>query len=311
MEKAIALLRLQKFRKKVGLKHVGWLMILLKLIVATYFIYLLITGLHRGTVEFGEQFLWFVLAGFVAQLIDGALGMAYGASCTSLLLWFGIPPKFASASVHTAEIFTTGVSGLAHIRFANINKRLFFQIVITGSIGAVLGAYFIADLFDGDAVKPFVSFYLLLLGFYLLYKAFKKKIKPKKVKRAPLLAFAGGLLDAIGGGGWGPIVTSNLLSRGKSPRYTIGTVNTAEFFVTYFATIVFVFFLGVQHMDIVLGLIIGGVAAAPLGAYMASRINARLLLALVGIAVVLISFWGVVFFLLYCVGLAMLFLKMV
>lgn len=294
MGKVTATIKSQKIKRKIGIKQVAWLMILLKIIVAVYFIYILARGIMVGTFEFGQHFLWFVLAGFVAQLIDGALGMAYGASCTSLLLWFGIPPKFASASVHTAEIFTTGVSGLAHIRFSNINRRLFFQLVITGSIGAVIGAYLIADLFDGEAVKPFVSFYLLLLGVILLYKGLRrKKIKPKKVRRVPLLALVGGLLDAIGGGGWGPIVASNLLSKGKSPRYTIGTVNTAEFFVTYFATIVFIFILGVQHMEIVLGLILGGVVAAPLGAFVASRINPRLLLILVGLLVVIISSWGV------------------
>jgi len=297
MEKAIALLRLNHIKAKITLKHVGWLMILLKVVIAGYFLYLLFEGVRHNAFEFGEKFLWFIVAGFVAQLIDGALGMAYGASCTSLLLWFGIPPKFASASVHTSEIFTTGVSGLSHIRFDNIDKKLFFQLVVTGVIGAVIGAYLIADFFDGAAVKPFISLYLLFLGGYLLYKAFKKKQQEKKeVKRAPLLAFVGGLLDAIGGGGWGPIVTSNLLSQGKSPRYTIGTVNTAEFFVTYFATVVFIFILGVQHLEIVLGLIIGGVAAAPIGAYVASRINQRLLLIIVGIAVVLISAWGVISF---------------
>lgn len=294
MDKAIAVLRLDNVRKKITLKHVGWAIVALKLAIAGYFGYLLIDGFRAGAFEFGKQFLWFILAGFVAQLIDGALGMAYGVSCTSLLLWLGIPPKFASASVHTAEIFTTGVSGLSHIRFDNIDKKLFFQIVVTGSIGAVIGAYFISDIFDGALVKPFISFYLLLLGVYLLYKAFKKKKDtPKKIKNTPALAFAGGLLDAIGGGGWGPIVTSNLLSRGNSPRHTIGTVNTAEFFVTYFATAVFIFVLGVQHLEIVLGLIIGGVIAAPLGAYIASRINQQLLLILVGILVVIISGWGI------------------
>ncbi len=297
MEKAIALLRLNQIKGKITLKHVGWLMILLKAVIAGYFIYLIVEGVRVNAFEFGEKFLWFILAGFIAQLIDGALGMAYGVSCTSLLLWVGIPPKFASASVHTSEIFTTGVSGLSHIRFDNIDKKLFFQIVITGVIGAVLGAYLIADFFDGAAVKPFISLYLLFLGGYLIYKAFKKKqVEKKEVKRAPLLAFVGGLLDAIGGGGWGPIVTSNLLSQGKSPRYTIGTVNTAEFFVTYFATIVFIFILGVQHLEIVLGLIIGGVVAAPIGAYIASRINQRLLLSIVGIVVVLMSSWGIISF---------------
>ncbi len=294
MDKAIAILRLDHVGRRITLKHVGWAIVALKLAIAGYFIYLLVEGFRANAFEFGEKFLWFILAGFVAQLIDGALGMAYGVSCTSLLLWFGIPPKFASASVHTSEVFTTGVSGLSHIRFDNIDRKLFFQIAITGSIGAVLGAYFISGIFDGNLVKPFISFYLLLLGIYLLYKAFKKKSQTtKKVKHAPLLAFAGGLLDAIGGGGWGPIVTSNLLSRGNSPRHTIGTVNTAEFFVTYFATAVFIFMLGVQHLEIVLGLIIGGIVAAPLGAYVASRINQRLLLILVGILVIVTSAWGI------------------
>ncbi|NGF56478.1 sulfite exporter TauE/SafE family protein [Parapedobacter sp. SGR-10] len=294
MERAIAVLGLDKFKDRVTLKHVGWIIVLFKLVIAAYFVYLLVQGFRSNAFEFGEKFLWFILAGFVAQLVDGALGMAYGVSCTSLLLWFGIPPKFASASVHTSEIFTTGVSGLSHIRFANIDKKLFLQIVVTGSIGAIIGAYLIADLFNGNAIKPYISAYLLLLGVYLLYRAFKKKkAETQKVKHASLLAFFGGLLDAIGGGGWGPIVTSNLLSQGKSPRHTIGTVNTAEFFVTYFATAVFIFLLGVQHLEIVLGLIIGGVVAAPLGALVASRINQRILLILVGILVVLTSSWGI------------------
>src|SRR5690606_18283433 len=158
--------------------------------------------------------------------------------------------RLASASVHTSEIFTTGVSGLSHIRFKNIDKELFFKIVITGVIGASLGAYLLSDIFDGNIIKPYISIYLLFLGLYIFSKAFKKKTeKQPKTKYASVLAFFGGLMDAIGGGGWGPIVTSNLLSQGHSPRHTIGTVNTAEFFVTYFATAVFIFVLGVQHLD--------------------------------------------------------------
>lgn len=294
MERAIALLGLNRIGNKISLKHVGWLIIVLKLFIASYFVYLLVQGFQDNAFSLDARFFWFIVAGFVAQLIDGALGMAYGVSCTSLLLWFGIPARFASAAVHTSEIFTTGVSGLSHIRFDNIDKKLFFQIAITGSIGAVLGAYLLSGVFDGNTIKPYISLYLLGLGGYLLVKAFKKREqKDKPVKNASLLAFAGGLLDAIGGGGWGPIVTSNLLSQGKSPRQAIGTVNTAEFFVTYFATAVFIFVLGVQHLDIVLGLIIGGVLAAPIGAYVASRINQRLLLISVGILVILTSAWGI------------------
>lgn len=293
MEKAIALLRLNHIKGKITLKHVGWLMILLKVVIAGYFLYLLFEGVRHNAFEFGEKFLWFIVAGFVAQLIDGALGMAYGASCTSLLLWFGIPPKFASASVHTSEIFTTGVSGLSHIRFDNIDKKLFFQLVVTGVIGAVIGAYLIADFFDGAAVKPFISLYLLFLGGYLLYKAFKKKQQEKKeVKRAPLLAFVGGLLDAIGGGGWGPIVTSNLLSQGKSPRYTIGTVNTAEFFVTYFTAGVLIYFTGIHSWQIILGLILGGALAAPLGALITKKVTKKTLFFAVGILIIATSLYS-------------------
>lgn len=298
MEKVVAVEKPESDSKfGISFKHVTWIIIGLKLIVISYFAYKIFLGIQSNALQFGELFFWFILVGFVAQLIDGALGMAYGASCTSLLLWLGIPAKLASASVHTSEIFTTGVSGLSHIRFDNIDKKLFFQIVITGSIGAVIGAFLIAGVFNGDLIKPYISAYLLCLGLYLVYKAFRKKVvKEKKIRNAPLLAFFGGLLDAIGGGGWGPIVTSNLLTQGKSPRYAIGTVNTAEFFVTYFATAVFIFVLGVQHLDIVLGLIIGGVIAAPLGAYIASRINQKLLLILVGSLVVLTSAWGVISF---------------
>ncbi|MFT4202412.1 MAG: sulfite exporter TauE/SafE family protein [Chitinophagaceae bacterium] len=277
--------------QKIQLKHIAWVIVLLKVLIVVYFVFLLIRGYEAGTLRFGWTFLEFVLIGFIAEVVDGALGMAYGVSCTSLLMNFGIPAKLATASVHTSEIFTTGVSGLSHIRFDNIDKKLFFQIVITGVIGSSIGAYLISDFFDGKLVKPFVAFYLLVLGFYILSKAFRKKDAgaEKEVKHAALLAFFGGLLDAVGGGGWGPIVTTNLLSQGKSPRHAIGTVNTAEFFVTYFATAIFIFILGVQHLQIVLGLIVGGVVAAPLGAYIASRINQKLLLVLVGILVILTS----------------------
>jgi len=278
----------------VSLSYIAWVILVLKFVVLSYFVYLVVNGYQQDQINFDSSFLFFILVGFFAQIVDGALGMAYGVSCTSLLLTLGVPAKLASASVHTAEIFTTGVSGLSHIRFNNIDKRLFFKIVLTGTIGAVLGAYLLSGIFDGGIVKPYISIYLLVLGLYILSKAFKSKEKKEpKIKYASVLAFFGGLFDAIGGGGWGPIVTSNLLTQGHSPRYTIGTVNTAEFFVTYFATAVFIFVLGVQHVDIVLGLIIGGVLAAPFGAYLASKINQKLLLVLVGILVILTSAWAI------------------
>jgi uncharacterized membrane protein YfcA len=157
-------------------------------------------------------------------------------------------------------------------------------------LGAIIGAYLISDFFDGNVIKPYISAYLIVLGSYIIYKGFANAANENKtVKKAPLLAFIGGFLDTIGGGGWGPIVTSNLLSQGKNPREAIGTVNTAEFFITYFATIIFVFFLGVKHWQIVLGLIAGGALAAPIGAYIASRINKRVLFFMVGILIIITS----------------------
>jgi len=284
------LLQLEKATNTVSFKQIAITMLLLKVIIISYFAYLLVGEVYNGTLLFDTTFFIFMAVGFIAQIIDGALGMAYGVSCTTLLINFGIPPGLASASVHTSEIFTTGISGLSHIKFKNIDKALFFKIVITGTLGAVVGAYLISDYFDGNIIKPYISVYLILLGIYIIYKGFANKIiKDKTVKGAPLLALFGGFLDTIGGGGWGPIVTSNLLSQGKDPREAIGTVNTAEFFVTYFATIVFVFILGVKHWQIILGLIAGGALAAPFGAYLASRINKRVLFFLVGALIIITS----------------------
>ncbi len=277
-----------------SISGVAWIIIALKIVVVSYLGYILINGYQNNELRFDSTFFLFILVGFIAQIIDGALGMAYGLSCTSLLMALGIPPKLASASVHTSEIFTTGVSGLSHIRFNNIDKALFFKIVITGAIGASIGAYLLSGVLDGSLVSPYISIYLFILGIYIFSKVFgkKKDVKPK-TKYASVLAFFGGLLDAIGGGGWGPIVTSNLLSQGHSPRHTIGTVNTAEFFVTYFATAVFIFVLGVQHLDIVLGLVVGGVIAAPFGAYLVSRIKPKVLLILVSLLILATSSWGI------------------
>jgi len=277
-----------------SISGVAWIIIALKIVVVSYLGYILINGYQNNELRFDSTFFLFILVGFIAQIIDGALGMAYGLSCTSLLMALGIPPKLASASVHTSEIFTTGVSGLSHIRFNNIDKSLFFKIVITGAIGASIGAYLLSGVLDGSLISPYISIYLFILGIYIFSKVFgkKKDVKPK-TKYASVLAFFGGLLDAIGGGGWGPIVTSNLLSQGHSPRHTIGTVNTAEFFVTYFATAVFIFVLGVQHLDIVLGLVVGGVIAAPFGAYLVSRIKPKVLLILVSLLILATSSWGI------------------
>jgi len=284
---------LKRSVENISFKQIGLTILTLNLAMIGYFIYIIFQS-DEFLFSFDNTFYTFIAIGFCAQLIDGALGMAYGASSTSLLLQFGVSPKIASASVHMAEVFTTGVSGLSHLKFKNIDKNLLIKLVVPGVIGAVIGAYLLSAVLDSGFIKPYISAYLLILGIVILIKGLRNNFKTqKKVKRAGLLALFGGLFDAIGGGGWGPIVTSNILNQGKDPRLTIGTVNTAEFFVTFFATGIFLFYVGIDSWQVVLGLIIGGVLAAPLGALVASRINKRVLMIVVSLVIILTSFLNI------------------
>lgn len=230
----------------------------------------------------------YVIVGFVAQIIDGALGMAYGVTSTTFLLSIGIPPVAASASVHTAEIFASGASGLAHLRFGNVDKKLFKKLLIPGVMGGILGAYMLTAV-PGKTIKPFIAFYLLIMGLIILRRAFKK-VEQKEVKTKILpLGVSGGFFDAIGGGGWGPIVTSTLVARGHNPRFSIGSVNLAEFFVTVAEVATFLTIIGLVHWQIIIGLIIGGVLAAPLAAYVCKRLPARALMIIVGLLIMVLS----------------------
>jgi len=230
----------------------------------------------------------FIAVGFVAQIIDGALGMAYGVSSNSFLLSIGIPPAAASASVHTAEVFTTFVSGVSHWKFGNVDKKLFKKLLIPGIIGGVLGAYVLTSV-PGKMIKPFIGFYLLIMGVMILRKAFRK-IQEKRVETKLLpLGAAGGFFDAIGGGGWGPIVTSTLMARGHNPRRTIGSVNLSEFFVTLAEAVTFFTILGLVHWQVIVGLLIGGVLAAPLAAYVCKRLPVRALMIIVGSLIMVLS----------------------
>ncbi len=231
----------------------------------------------------------FIAVGFAAQLIDGALGMAFGViSQTLLVSVMGIPPAAASASVHLVEMFTTGTSGVSHILHKNIDWALFRRLAPFGILGGVTGAYFLSNI-DASVARPFVMIYLTGIGIYLLVKALRQ-LEPqvRDPQYTAPLATVGGFLDAAGGGGWGPVVTSNLLVQGSDPRKTIGTVNSAEFLITTSISIAFITTLGLEAFTVAtVGLIIGGVAAAPLGALFVKRIPVRPLLAMV--AVVLIS----------------------
>ena len=234
----------------------------------------------------------FILIGFAAQMVDGALGMAFGQISSTLLIALGVPPAAASAGVHTAETFTTAVSGISHVAHRNVDWRLFFRLVIPGVIGGVLGAYVLTSV-DASVAKPIVLTYLTALGLYLFYRGIMHRHTEKTPKIVAPLGLAGGFLDAAGGGGWGGIVTSNLLVQGSNPRKTIGTVNTAEFFLTVTISATFIATLGWQAFTIAtLGLLIGGVCAAPFGAWIAKRVNADTLLTFVGALLTLVSLYG-------------------
>jgi uncharacterized protein len=244
----------------------------------------------EGTKTFLESdFALYLLVGLGAQLVDGALGMAYGVTCTSFLLSLGVTPAVSSASVHVAEMFTTGASAISHFRFKNINKKLFKGLLIPGVLGAIVGAYLLSDVIDGNIIKPFIAAYMLILGIIIIRKAIQKNLVKNKTKRIGLLAASGGFLDSIGGGGWGPIVTSTLLGQGRDPRYTIGSVNAAEFAITFASGITFLIFHGINSWQVVLGLIIGGVIAAPFGALLVGKIKRKPLMLTVGILVIGLS----------------------
>jgi uncharacterized protein len=237
----------------------------------------------------------FIAIGFAAQMIDGALGMAFGVTTQTLLVSaMGVPPASASASVHLVELFTTGASGLSHAWHRNVDWGLFRRLVPYGVLGGVTGAYVLSNI-DASAARPFVMIYLTGIGFYLLWRAIrmtKPRFEDPRYTRP--LAVAGGFLDAAGGGGWGPVVTSNLLIQGGDPRKIIGTVNTAEFLLTLSISITFLITLGPAAFTIITGgLIIGGVVAAPFGALLASRVQPRLLLLAVALVLIITSAYSI------------------
>lgn len=235
----------------------------------------------------------FILVGFAAQLVDGALGMAFGVITSTLLVGvLGVPPATASARVHVVEIFTTGVSGINHLIHRNVDAKLFFRLLIPGMAGGILGAYVLTSI-DGNVVKPVVLTYLSLIGLWLLFRGFFYPPKLRDAKVIAPLGLVGGFLDAAGGGGWGPVVTSNLLIQGAEPRKVIGTVNSVEFFLTVTISATFITQLGIADIaGATLGMLIGGVAAAPLGAVIAKRVPAKTLLILVGVVLTLTSGYG-------------------
>lgn len=243
----------------------------------------------------------FLLVGFFAQLVDGAVGMAYGVISSSVLLAFGVPPAQVSATIHAAECFTTGASGTSHLLHRNVDWRLLLRLAPAGIVGGVIGAYLLTG-FDPTFIKAFVVAYLGILGLFLLFRAVRgPREEPPHLNHVIPLGVVGGFLDASGGGGWGPIVTTTLLGRGHAPRYAIGSVNTAEFFVTVAISATFVWAMVTGRMVIeggigqalaaLGGLVLGGLVAAPLAGYVTKIASARLLLGAAAVLVIGLSIW--------------------
>lgn len=237
----------------------------------------------------GLPFWTSALVGFAAQTVDGALGMAYGITATTFLLGTGVSPAIATASVHMAEVFTTGFSGVSHVRYGNVDKGLFLRLLLPGIAGALAGAVLVTQI-DGATLKPWVSAYLLAMGVFVLAKAFRRLRRSQQAPRhVAKLALFGGFIDTVGGGGWGPVVTTTLIGSGHDPRKTIGSVNFAEFFLSLSAATAFAVLVGPDTWPTIAGLVLGGVMAAPLAAVLTRRLPARALLIIVGVLISALS----------------------
>jgi siroheme synthase-like protein len=245
-------------------------------------------------------FYYFLGAGFVFAMIDGAIGMSYGVTSTTFSLSMGIPPASASMGVHLSEIMSNGIAGWMHYRMGNINWKMFKLLLIPGIIGAVSGAYILSSLEHySQYTKPFVSLYTLILGIVIFSKALKtgQKRTKAKIKNIPLLGLGGGFIDAVGGGGWGSIVLSTLIAGGRHPRFSLGTVKLSRFFIALMSSLTFITMLSGARWAAVSGMVIGSALASPIAAKISNRISAKAIMMSVAVIVILISLKSIINFL--------------
>jgi len=241
----------------------------------------------------GGAFWSALVIGIAAQAVDGALGMGYGVTASTFLLSSGASPAVASASTHISKLFTTGVSGISHAKYGNVDRKLFMRLLVPGMAGGMLGVLLVTQI-DGRVLKPFISTYLLVIGLYILAKAWRRvRLRAGEPRHAAKLGLFGGFVDAIGGGGWGPVVTSSLVGAGSDPRTTIGSVNFAEFFMTLATAASFTFLAVEGTWPVVAGLVIGGLVAAPFAARLCRKISPRRMFVAVGLLITCISAWNV------------------
>jgi uncharacterized protein len=284
--------REKRFRKIATWSLLGFALMLIGHFIFSYIPFREIAG---DTVAWyktlDSNFHWMLVAGFLAQLVDGALGMGYGVTSATILLSAGVNPAAISGSIHTAEMFASGASGYSHYKFGNVNKKLFKALLIPGVIGAILGAVLLTQLGSTHVnyIRPLMAAYTMFLGVRILVLAFRAQKVQKKFRKYGALAGVGGFLDSFGGGGWGPIVTTTLVAKGRSPKYVIGSVSLTEFFVTLASAFTFFTLLGVSHWQTIVALIVGGLIAAPLAAKLTGKLPRKTSFILLG---VLVIFWS-------------------
>lgn len=238
-------------------------------------------------------FYWMMLVGFLAEIVAGSMGMGYGVICTTTLLFLGIPPHAVSASIHSAESFTTAAGSISHIKLKNVSKSLVKKLAIPAVIGAIIGAVSLTYLgeYYSKITKTIISFYTLYLGIQILSNAFKHK-QDKKMKRKTnltRLGVIGGFIDSFAGGGWGPLVTGTLIKNSFTPRFAVGSSTVAKFILTLTAAITFIFTLGIQHWNIILGLLIGGIVTAPFSAMLTAKLPVKSMFVVIGTLVIIMS----------------------
>ncbi|MBC7400137.1 MAG: TSUP family transporter [Mucilaginibacter sp.] len=288
----------QKVERK-NLKWLIWLSIVFSLTVAVTALWFNEPAFRTYAREIDPAFYYFLGAGFLFALIDGAIGMSYGVTSTTFSLSMGIPPASASMGVHLSEILSNGIAGWMHYRMGNVNWKLFKLLLIPGIIGAVLGAYLLSSLEHySQYSKPFVSLYTLILGIVIFTKALnlKRKRTGDKIKKISLLGFGGGFIDAVGGGGWGSIVLSSLIAGGRHPRFSLGTVKLSRFFIALMSSITFITMLSSSHWEAVAGLVFGSALASPIAAKISNKISTKAIMISVGIIVILISLKSIITF---------------